>query len=127
MVALVVRTPNAPKPGGPYSQGVKVGDLLFVSGQVALDPKTGKLAGDDIESQTRQVLQNVKSIVEASGCKLSDVVKISVFLGDANDFRKMNEVCSTFFAENPPARTTVEAGMPGPGMRIMVDAIAYAH
>ena len=104
-----------------------MGDFLFVSGQVPLDPKTGKLAGEDIESQTRQALQNVKSIVEASGAKLSDVVKISVFLKSADDFRRMNEVYKTYFTENAPARTTVEAKLPGPGMLIMIDAIGYAH
>lgn len=126
MTGQVVRTLNAPQPAGPYSQGIKTGSLLFVSGQVPLDPRTGKLAGNDIESQTRQALQNVKAIVEASGLKLSNVVKLSVFLRNADDFRKMNEVYKTFFIENPPTRTTVEARLPGAEMLIMIDAVACA-
>lgn len=126
MARQVVRTSNAPQPAGPYSQGIKVGNLLFVSGQAPLDPGTGKMAGNDIESQTRQVLRNVKAIVEASGFNLSDVVKLSVFLRNADDFRKMNEVYKTFFPEDPPTRTTVEARLPGADMLIMIDAVAYA-
>jgi len=84
------------------------------------------MAGNDIESQTRQVLRNVKAIVEASGFNLSDVVKLSVFLRNADDFRKMNEVYKTFFPEDPPTRTTVEARLPGADMLIMIDAVAYA-
>jgi 2-iminobutanoate/2-iminopropanoate deaminase len=109
---------------GPYSQGIKVGNLVFVSGQGAGDVKTGQLVGSDIESQTRQALMNVKAILEASGCSLRDVVKVSVFLKNMDDFKKMNEVYKTFFPENPPTRTTVEAKFPAPAMLIEIDAIA---
>jgi 2-iminobutanoate/2-iminopropanoate deaminase len=119
-----VKTQNAPQPLGPYSQGVKVGNLLFVSGQGPINPGTGKIDEADIEAQTRQTLQNVKAIVEASGFLLRDVVKVSIFLKRASDFQKMNEIYKTFFQENPPTRTTVQADFVAPNMLIEIDAIA---
>jgi 2-iminobutanoate/2-iminopropanoate deaminase len=120
----LVRTPNAPQPLGPYSQGVKAGNFLFVSGQGAADPKTGQMAGEEIEPQTRQTLTNIKAIVEASGFSMRDVVKVSIFLKNMGDFKRVNEVYKTFFPEDPPARTTVEARLPAEGMLIEIDAIA---
>jgi 2-iminobutanoate/2-iminopropanoate deaminase len=120
----LVRTPNAPQPLGPYSQGVKAGNLLFVAGQGAADPKTGQMA-EGIETQTRQTLANIKGIVEAAGFSMRDVVKVSIFLKSMDDFKKVNEVYKTFFPEDPPARTTVEAKLPAQGMLIEIDAIAY--
>ncbi|MGA8855786.1 MAG: Rid family detoxifying hydrolase [Candidatus Bathyarchaeia archaeon] len=120
----LVRTPNAPQPLGPYSQGVKAGNLLFVAGQGAADPKTGQMA-EGIETQTRQTLANIKGIVEASGFSMRDVVKVSIFLKNMDDFKKANEVYKTFFPEDPPARTTVEAKLPAQGMLIEIEAIAY--
>jgi len=120
----LVRTPNAPQPLGPYSQGVKAGNLLFVAGQGAADPKTGQIA-EGIETQTRQTLANIKGIVEASGFSMRDVVKVSIFLKNMDDFKKVNEVYKTFFPEDPPARTTVEAKLAAQGMLIEIDAIAY--
>jgi len=120
----LVRTPNAPQPLGPYSQGVKAGNFLFVSGQGAADPKTGQMAGEEIEPQTRQALTNIKAIVEASGFSMRDVVKVSIFLKNMGDFKRVNEVYKTFFPEDPPARTTVEARLPAQGMLIEIDAIA---
>jgi 2-iminobutanoate/2-iminopropanoate deaminase len=120
----LVRTPNAPQPLGPYSQGVKAGNLLFVAGQGAADPKTGQMA-EGIETQTRQTLANIKGIVEASGLSMRDVVKVSIFLKNMDDFKKVNEVYKMFFPEDPPARTTVEAKLPAQGMLIEIDAIAY--
>ncbi len=125
MVRQFIRTPNAPQPLGPYSQGVKAGNFMFVAGQGPIDPKTGKMVGADIETQTRQTLQNIKGIIEASGLSMRDVVKVSVFLKNANDFQKMNEVYKTSFPEDPPTRTTVEAKFVAPGMLIEIDAIAY--
>ena len=119
-----IRTPNAPQPMGPYSQGIKAGQFLFVAGQGPGDPKTGKIASD-IETQTRQTLQNVKAIIEASGFSMSDVVKTSIFLKDGSDFQKVNEVYKTFFQNNPPARTTIEAKFVAPNMLIEIDAIAF--
>ena len=119
-----VRTPNAPQPMGPYSQGIRAGQFLFVAGQGPADPKKGTMASD-IETQTRQTLQNVKAIVEASGYSLGDVVKTSIFLKNASDFQKVNEIYKTFFETNPPARTTIEAKFVAPNMLIEIDAIAY--
>ena len=119
-----VKTSNAPQPVGPYSQGIKVGNMMFVAGQGPTDPKTGQFAGSDIATQSRQVLNNVRAILEAGGFSIRDVVKVSVFLKDASDFKKMNEVYGTFFSENPPTRTTIEAKFVVPGMLIEMDAIA---
>jgi 2-iminobutanoate/2-iminopropanoate deaminase len=110
---------------GPYSQGVKAGNFLFVAGQGPNDPKTGQMAGEEIETQTRQTLMNIKGIVEASGLSMRDVVKVSIFLKSVDDFKKVNEVYKTFFPENPPARTTVETKLLAPGMLIEIDAVAY--
>jgi 2-iminobutanoate/2-iminopropanoate deaminase len=120
-----IRTANAPQPIGPYSQGIKAGNFLFVAGQGPNDPKTGQMAGEEIETQTRQTLTNIKGIVEASGLSMRDVVKVSIFLKSVDDFKKMNDVYKTFFPENPPARTTVEAKLPAPGMLIEIDVVAY--
>jgi 2-iminobutanoate/2-iminopropanoate deaminase len=124
MVKQFVRTSNAPQPSGSYSQGIKVGNLLFVAGQGPADPKTGKLPGTDIETQTRQTLQNIKGIVEAAGLSMQDVVKVTVYLRSANDFSKMDAVYRTFFPENPPTRMTLEAGLPLASALIAIDAIA---
>jgi 2-iminobutanoate/2-iminopropanoate deaminase len=122
----IITTPNAPQAKGPYSQAVRSGDFLFVSAQGPFDPKTGNIAGPGIETQTRRTLENVKAIVEASGLKLQDVVKVSIFLSDSNDFKKMNEVYQTFFDGNPPTRTTLEAKIPIAGVLVAADAIAHS-
>jgi len=125
MTRTIVRTPNSPQPVGPYSQGIKVGNFLFIAGQGPLDPRTGKIVGSDIESQSRRTLENIRGIVEAAGYSLRDVVKVSVFLKDKSDFQKMNEVYKGFFANEPPARTTVQADFVAPGMLLEIDAVAY--
>ncbi len=124
MAKQFVRTNNAPQPSGSYSQGIRVGNLLFVAGQGPADPKTGKPPGADIETQTRQTLQNIKGIVEAAGLSMQDVVKVTVYLRNANDFGKMDAVYKTFFPENPPTRMTLEAGLPLASALIAIDAIA---
>ena len=121
----IIHTPNAPQPLGPYSQGIRAGNFLFISGQGPIDPKTGQMSGADIEKQTRQTLTNIRGIVEASGLSMGEVVKVSIFLKTMNDFKKMNEIYKTFFPETPPARTTVEAKLPSPDMLVEIDAIAY--
>ena len=121
----IIRTQDAPQPIGPYSQATMVDGFLFVSGQGAIDPTSGQVVGSEIEAQTRQTLTNVRNIVEASGLSLFDIVKVSIFLRDMNDFKKMNEVYKSFFTQNPPSRTTVETNLPLPNMLIEIDAIAH--
>jgi len=125
MMNQIVKSPNAPQPIGPYSQGVVVDGFLFVSGQGAMDPKSGRMAGSDIESQTRQTLTNVKNIVEAAGMSMRDVVRVGVYLKNMKDFKQMNEVYKSFFNEAPPARTTVQAELPLPEMLVEIDVVAH--
>jgi 2-iminobutanoate/2-iminopropanoate deaminase len=104
----VVLTDRGPKPIGPYSQAVRANGFLFLSGQIALDPKTGEISGAGIAEQTERVLENIKGIVEAAGSKMPHVVKTTVFLKNMNDFAAMNEVYARYFTAAPPARSTVE-------------------
>ena len=103
-----IKTEKAPGAIGPYSQAVKSGGFIFVSGQLPIDPETGSFAGDDIASQTKRSLENIKAILEASGASMEAVVKATVFLTDMNDFAGMNEVYSSYFTEPYPARAAVE-------------------
>jgi 2-iminobutanoate/2-iminopropanoate deaminase len=120
----IVLTDRGPKPIGPYSQAVRVNGFLFASGQVAIDPKTNEFIGGDIRQQTERVMENVKGVVEASGSKLSHVVKTTVFLKDMNDFAAMNEVYGRYFAVVPPARSTVAvAGLPK-GALVEIEVVA---
>ena len=105
----VIYTEAAPKPIGPYSQAVKVGNMLFVSGQIPIDPKTGEVVKGGIKEQTRQVLENIKTVLEAAGYTLNDVTMAFVFLADMNMFPEYNEVYAQYFKEKPPARVTVQA------------------
>jgi len=107
----VVFTDKAPKPVGPYSQAVISGDFIFVSGQIALDPKSSEVVEGGIEAQTVQVLENLKNVLTSVDLTLDDVVKTSVFLSNLNDFQAFNRVYSRYFDKNPPARTTVQAGL----------------
>ncbi|MGH2354224.1 MAG: RidA family protein [Chloroflexota bacterium] len=119
-----VRTDNAPKPVGPYSQAVQTGDLIFVAGQGCMNPKSGQMERESIQSETRQVLENVKSILEAAGASLDDVVKTTCFLADMNDFQAFNAVYAEYFPTDPPARTTIQAGrLPG-DIKVEIEAIA---
>jgi 2-iminobutanoate/2-iminopropanoate deaminase len=120
-----VRSATLPTPAGPYSPGMGFERLIFVSGQGGVDPVTGVLA-DDVEAQTEQVLKNVQAILEAAGSSLQHVLRCGVFLIDIGEFKKMNGVYSRMFGDHRPARTTVQvAGLPGPGLRVEIDAIAY--
>jgi 2-iminobutanoate/2-iminopropanoate deaminase len=102
--------------------------LIFVSGQGATDPKTGQLAGSDIESQTEQVLHNINAILRAAGSDLNHVLRCNVYLTDIGEFARMNAVYSRMFGDNRPARTTVQvSALPGAGLRVEIDAIAYAN
>ncbi len=104
----IINTDSAPQAVGPYSQAVKIGDLLFVSGQIPLKPETGELAGETVEIQTRQVMENMKAVVEAAGLTLNQVVKSSCFIKDMNDFDSFNRTYAEYFQKDPPARECVE-------------------
>jgi 2-iminobutanoate/2-iminopropanoate deaminase len=104
----IVDTPNAPRAIGPYSQAVRYGDLLFVSGMLGMDPKSGEFAGPDIEAQAIRILENLKAVIEAAGMSLKSVLKSTVFLKDMNDFAKFNEIYGRYFKDAPPARETVQ-------------------
>ncbi|HVG95784.1 MAG TPA: RidA family protein [Chloroflexota bacterium] len=120
----IVRTDTAPTPIGPYSQGVRAGNLFFVAGQGCMNPATGQMARESVESETRQVLENVKAILGAAGLSLGQVVKTTCYLADMNDFQAFNAVYATYFAEQPPARTTIQAArLPG-DIKVEVEAIA---
>ena len=119
-----IHTPNAPAAIGPYSQAVKTGNLVFVSGQIPIDPATGAFAGDDIATQTRQSLTNVKAILEAAGYTMSDVVKTTVLLADIADFAAMNAVYAEFFTENCPARAAFAVKDLPRGALVEIEAIA---
>jgi len=119
-----VTSSNLPSPVGPYSPGVIVGNLVFVSGQAGREPSTGRLA-PDVTGQTEQVLKNIATILEAAGTGLQHVVRCGVFLVDMREFPAMNEVYARAFGAHRPARTTVEvSGLPGDGLRVEIDAVA---
>lgn len=103
-----VGTNDAPAAIGPYSQAIKVGNMLFLAGQISIDPKSGQMSTGSIEEQTKLTLENLKAVLAASGVTMDNVVSTSVFLKDLNDFAKMNTVYATFFKDNPPARATVQ-------------------
>jgi 2-iminobutanoate/2-iminopropanoate deaminase len=119
-----VSTDSAPAAIGPYSQGMRVGDLLFCSGQVPLDPSSGELVKEDIQGQARRCLQNLESICEAAGASLSNAVRCTIYLTDMGDFARVNEVYAEFFSDaEPPARVTVAAAALPKGANVEIDAI----
>lgn len=105
----VISTPTAPVAIGPYSQAIKVGQTLYLAGQIGLDPETGQLAEGGIKAQTQRAMQNLKAVLEAAGFGLEDVVQVQVFLSDLNDYTAMNSVYAEYFDNHPPARAVVEA------------------
>lgn len=120
----VIQTDKAPKAIGPYSQAIRTDAFVYTAGQIGLDPATMELVPGGVEEQTRQVLTNLRHVLEAAGTDLSHVVKTLVFLQDMNDFPKMNAVYAEFFGENPPARSTVAvAGLPKGGL-VEIEAVA---
>ncbi len=119
-----VSTESAPTAIGPYSQGIRTGDLIFVSGQIPLDPATGVLVSGDIAAQTHRVFANLRAILEAGGASLDHVVRTTVYLADMNDFAAMNEVYATYFSTPAPARATVQAARLPKDARIEIDVIA---
>ena len=118
-----IATPLAPQAIGPYSQAIRYGDFLFVSGQIAIDPQTADIIEGDIEAQTEQVLKNITAIIEAAGMSLQDVVKCTCFLKDKNDFVRFNGVYEKYFGEILPARETVEVSRLPKDVRVEVSAI----
>jgi 2-iminobutanoate/2-iminopropanoate deaminase len=120
----VVLTARGPKPIGPYSQAIKSNGLVFVSGQIALDPQSGEFFGADVRQQTERVLENLKGILEAAGTSLRHVVKTTVYLKDMNDFPAMNEAYAKYFSTTPPARSTVQAARLPKDALVEIDMIA---
>ena len=120
----IIRTDRAPKGIGPYSQAVRTGGALYLSGQIPLDPATGKIVDGDIAAQTERVLENLKAVLEACGASLTKVVKTTVYLKDMGEFAKMNEVYARYFPINPPARATVEVARLPRDVRVEIDCIA---
>lgn len=120
----VVQTDKAPKAIGPYSQAIRAGNFLFLSGQIPLDPKTGELVKGDIRQQTRQVLENIKGVLESQKLGMDNVVKITIFLTDMENFNQMNEVYATYFPSSPPARSTVCVAKLPRDAGIEIEAIA---
>lgn len=127
MPKTIIQTENAPKAVGPYSQGVKLEgeSLIFVSGQIALDPKTGERISGGIVQETRQVIENIKAILESAGSGLDKVVKTTVFLHSMDDFGVMNEVYTRYFTTDSPARSTMEVSRLPKGMKIEIEAVAF--
>jgi len=123
-VRRVVVTDRAPKPAGPYSQAIIAGDFVYVAGQGPMDVDAGQMVLDSVGAETRQVLRNIQSILEAAGTTLDNVVKCNVYLADYHDFAEMNAVYQEFFPQEPPARTTVQAHAPAE-IRVEIDCVAY--
>jgi len=120
----VIQTEKAPRAIGPYSQAIRAGNFLFLSGQIPLDPRTGELIRGDIQQQTQQVLENIRRVLESQNLGMEDVVKVTIFLKNIGDFNQVNEVYGTYFPSSPPARSTVGvAGLPKDA-EIEIEAIA---
>ncbi len=126
MKRSIVKTDQAPAAIGPYEQGVRVGDFLFISGQIPLDPKTGEFLTGSIEAETERTLKSLEAILKAGGLTLDHVVKTTVYLSDLNDFARMNAVYETFFAQSKPARACVQVAALPKASKIEIDAIAVA-
>lgn len=125
MPKTVVRSEQAPAPVAAYSQAVRAGGFLFASGQIPIDPKTGELVQGGIEAETRQVLENLKAVLAAGGASFADVVKITAYLTDMNEFAAFNAVYVSYFKDEPPARATVAVAALPRGVRVELDATAF--
>lgn len=125
MATQSISTEKAPKAIGPYSQAVQAGPFLFISGQIPIDPKTGDLVLENIESQTRRVMENLKGILEAAGGSLESIVKTTIYLTDLGHFGSVNKVYGSYFGSSLPARATVEVSNLPKGVGVEIEAIAY--
>lgn len=125
MTKSIISTQEAPAAIGPYSQAVRVGPFVFTSGQIALDPRTGSLVSGGIEEETRRVLENLRAVLGAAGASLDEVVKTTIFLADLGDFAKVNDIYSSYFRREPPARSTVQVAALPRGARIEIEVIAH--
>ena len=123
----IIRTERAPQAIGPYEQGIKVGGFLFTSGQIALDPVTGKFLEGSIEEETELVIKNLEGILTKAGLTLKDVVKTTVYLTDLGNFGRVNQVYETFFGASKPARACVQVAALPKGAQVEIDAIAASH
>ena len=126
MEKSVISTNNAPAAIGPYSQAIKVGNLVFVSGQIPIIPATGEILRGDIKLQTKQVLENLKNILDAAGSCIDNVVKTTVFMKDLNDYTAFNDVYKEFFTDKPPARAAVQAARLPRDVGVEIEAIAFS-
>ncbi len=125
MIKEIVNSVNAPQPIGPYSQGVKAGGFLFISGQIPINYKNNKIETDDVKEQTMTVLENLGSILNEAGLDFSNIVKTTLYIKDMNDFPIINDVYKKYFSENPPARSTVEVSRLPRDVKIEDEAIAH--
>lgn len=125
MARQVISTTQAPQPVGPYVQAIRAGDLLFVSGQLPLDPATNSLVRSGVKAQTRRVLENIRAILEAAGATLAHVIRVSLYLRSLDDFPQVNEVYAEFFLQHQPTRTTVEVARLPKDAAVCMDAVAY--
>lgn len=121
----IIQTPNAPAPIGPYNQAVAVGNFLFISGQIAIDPETGDMIQDNISDESKKVMSNLNAILKQAGMSFENVVKSTIFLKDMNDFSKVNEVYGSFFSSNFPARETVEVSQLPKNANVEISVIAF--
>ncbi len=120
----VIRTRKAGAPVGPYSQGIKTGNFIFVAGEKGIDPETGRIVEGGLNNQTRQTLENIKFILEAAGASMAEVVKAVVYLDDLDDFEAMNKVYKEYFTQNPPVRTCVEVSRLPANANVEIEVIA---
>lgn len=126
-MATIISTPNAPAAIGPYSQAVKIGKHIFLSGQIGLNPATGELVSPDVREQTEQALANMKAVLKEAGATCADVLKTTVFILDMADFQAVNEIYGKTFATNPPARSCVAVAALPKGARVEIEAIAVVE
>ena len=121
---MIILTPNTPQPIGPYSQAIREGNLLFCSGQIALDPQSGAMKNSSLEEETNQVLANMGELLKAGGANFASVIKTTIFLTDMNDFAKVNELYGAAFGDAKPARSTVAVAALPKGARVEIECIA---